>query len=464
MLFSLRRLIRGKKKEYRTNESITEDIISAYNETRVVKNKDLLCHAPFSNLYFNTEGDVAVCWKTFHVAEKYDESKSIMDIWQSENFKKIRQNVEDETLNYSCQACRKHLEEGNFVNVLSKAYDLEEINEDMPSIIELELSNRCNLACVMCNGHLSSTIRRDREGLSPLQSPYGDKFVEDLRPFLPHLKEIRFNGGEPFLIKIYYKIWDLIFELNPQLKIVIATNGTVLNDKIKSYLSKGNFHINLSIDGIHADTYENIRVRGEFDKVMENFKYFHEYCATHKRTLCIMVNPMRNNWQEMPEFIEFCNQHDVHIWFNTIEKPAHLALWSLPSKDLQQIYQQLSDYPFESYRLLKTAIQKYNIRTYKNFVNQQIKTWCSEALKREENKIIEANKTIETVLDILKEKIQKESLVKKIEDTISLLDTKSLQINFVESIIQSNDQDIEAKIEQLTVSEMYQLFLNHLSK
>lgn len=177
-----------------------------------------------------------------------------------------------------------------------------------------------------------------------------------------------------------------------------------------------------------------------------------------------MVNPMRNNWQEMPEFIEFCNQHDVHIWFNTIEKPAHLALWSLPSKDLQQIYQQLSDYPFESYRLLKTAIQKYNIRTYKNFVNQQIKTWCSEALKREENKIIEANKTIETVLDILKEKIQKESLVKKIEDTISLLDTKSLQINFVESIIQSNDQDIEAKIEQLTVSEMYQLFLNHLSK
>lgn len=377
------KLIKEKSPVSNVETGISPDVIKSYNKTRSVKDKSLLCHAPFSNMYFNTEGDVALCWKTFHKSEKYSESRTIMDIWQSANFKAIREDVRSCQLDFACGECKKHLLEGNYVNVLSKAYDIEHIDPVYPSIMEFELSNRCNLACTMCNGLLSSVIRKERDHLSPLKSPYGDKFVEELKEFIPHLQEARFNGGEPFLIKTYFQIWDEVFKLKPSLKMVVATNGTVLNDKVKNYLSKGNFHINLSMDGFSKEVYESIRLKGDHDVLMNNFEYFYQYCKSGNRTLCIMINPMRNNWWEMPDFVEFCNERNIHLWFNSIIKPAALSLWSLPSVELEKIYHQLSRHTFQTRLLGNNAIRQYNINTYKNLVEQQIKTWWKEALHRE---------------------------------------------------------------------------------
>ena len=37
----------------------------------------------------------------------------------------------------------------------------------------------------------------------------------------------------------------------------------------------------------------------EFDKLMENTNIFAKYCYKNNRELSIMVNPMRNNFEEM---------------------------------------------------------------------------------------------------------------------------------------------------------------------
>ena len=356
---------------------------NANNKTRQVRDKTLLCHAPFSNLYFNSEGHVALCWKTFHKHETYSEEKSIMDIWKGENFEKIRAGIRSCNLDFGCQECKKHLLEGNYVNVLSKAYDNDHLHPVYPTIMEFELSNRCNLGCTMCNGNLSSTIRKDREKLPPLPSPYGQKFVDELNEFIPHLKEARFNGGEPFLIKQYYDIWDNISELNPKLKMVIATNGTVLTSKVKEYMEKSNFHFNISIDGFSPETYESIRINGNFERLMENLDYFISYCRKNKRTLCVMINPLRQNWWEMPAFVNWCNEKDIHLWFNSIIKPSDQALWSLPSAELGNIIDQLSTAEVPLPKTGNRAIHRYNIQTFNNLVNQQIKTWHLEALERE---------------------------------------------------------------------------------
>jgi MoaA/NifB/PqqE/SkfB family radical SAM enzyme len=76
----------------------------------------------------------------------------------------------------------------------------------MPKVMEFELSNECNLECVMCNGSFSSSIRKNREKLPPIISPYNDDFVNELDAFIPHLTDAKFLGGEPFMIEIYLKI------------------------------------------------------------------------------------------------------------------------------------------------------------------------------------------------------------------------------------------------------------------
>jgi MoaA/NifB/PqqE/SkfB family radical SAM enzyme len=363
--------------------NLTDSDYIAYNKSRFIPEKKYICHAPFNNLYFNTEGHIAVCWLTFNNPVHYTENKTLRELWNDIKFQSLREHIKKNDLGYQCHICHKHIKEGNHVNVLSKAYDNDYPLTDFPSIMEFELDNTCNLACTMCNGMLSSTIRRDRENLPPLKSPYGKKFLEELKEFIPHLKEVRFNGGEPFLIKIYYEIWDMILEINPEIKITIATNGTVLNNKVKSYLDRGNFHLNISVDGFSKETYESTRINGNFTNLMQNIEWFKSYCHKHARTLCIMINPMRQNWWEMPDFVNWCNANSVHLWFNTIVRPENQAIWNLPAKELGKIYQKLSKAKINNNSSTSSSLYKYNVKTYHNLVQQQIKTWWEEAVGRE---------------------------------------------------------------------------------
>lgn len=342
-----------------------------------------LCHAPFNNMYFNSLGDVANCWLTFDDPEKYDGTRSLREIWFGEKFSRLRRAIREYDLDFKCQTCKHHLEVGNYVNVLAKAYDNDFPLGDYPTMMEFELTNTCNLECTMCTGLLSSAIRKNREGLPALKSPYGERFVEDLREFIPHLHEARFNGGEPFLIHIYYKIWDLIHEIRPDLKIVVATNGTTLTPRVKKYLERGNFHINLSIDSLDPKEYSDIRVNGSLPQVLANFAYFRDYCREKGNTVCIMVNPMRHNWQGLGRFVDFCNAHAVHLWFNTVVRPYDQAIWNLPSQELDTIYRHLSAFEPEPPGNISRGLYAYNTEIFQNFVERQVKIWHGEARERE---------------------------------------------------------------------------------
>jgi len=53
----------------------------------------------------------------------------------------------------------------------------------------------------------------------------------------------------------YYDIWDLIIRKNPKCEIVVQTNATVLNNRIKNLLETGNFKISISIDSYFSCIY-----------------------------------------------------------------------------------------------------------------------------------------------------------------------------------------------------------------
>lgn len=395
--------------ENKSGIGLGKEIVATYNVSRGKPNTSYICHAPFSNMYFNVHGDCAPCWLTFIEPDSYPK-KSIREIWFGEKYQSLRKNLLAYNLTDKCNVCLKNLQNGNYTSVLARAYDVTE-PADYPSMLELELGNTCNLECVMCIGELSSSIRQNREKLPPIRSPYDEAFVEQLEEFIPHLKELRFNGGEPFMIGIVFKIFEKVEKLNPKLKITIATNGTVFNGKVKEWLDKLNIHINLSLDSLTPDIYETIRVNGKFDRVMENFQFYHQYCKENERTLCIMVNPMRNNWHEMPEFIRFVNRHNVNVWFNTIHRPVEWSIWALPSTELERIYKQLSEVTFNKEERNK-SLAVYNIGIYKNLVQVQIKNWWREAVERENIGEVELEK--------LSEEQAEQVLLKKLGDYIYL--------------------------------------------
>lgn len=463
----------------KSGPGLSKETIAEYNIARGKPTSSHICHAPFTNMYFNVHGDCAPCWLTFLDPDSYPQ-KSVRDIWFGERYQSLRRHLLDYDLRHKCNTCLKNLQGGNYTSVLARAYDINPV-QDYPSMLELELENTCNLECVMCIGELSSAIRKNREKLPALKSPYDQAFVDQLEEFIPHLRELRFNGGEPFLINLVYRIFEKVEKLNPSLKIVVATNGTVVNYKVKEWLDKLNIHINFSLDSLTPEIYEGIRVNAHYDRVMENFRFFHEYTRTHRRTMCLMVNPMRNNWHEMPEFIRFVNKHNINIWFNTIQRPEELSIWALPYDDLRRVYDTLSSVVYTPEER-SSPISGYNISIYNNLVKVQIKNWLEEAegrtapvtgdsegtsLPDNENAkaIIEKNLS-DYALGQFKDSIEQRSrrltlLIQKIEKIQSELNERNGEVDFYAAIYQTPADVLYSRLEGRSVQDLVAEFESH---
>lgn len=349
-----------------------------YQRSRPTPHRESVCNAPLTNLYFSVDGQASPCWLYFPMRPpRWSPDRSIADIWNGPEFSKVRKALAEDRFIGRCSECRHDIATGN--RPLAAAYDNEHPIGAWPTMLEMELSNLCNLECVMCHGRLSSTIRKHREHKPPLVSPYDETFVEQLEELLPHLQEIRFNGGEPLLQPIVHQITERIAVINPGLKVTIATNGTVLNSKVRKMLDTCNVHINLSLDSLVPERYEEIRVRSDFAKVMAHFDEFQAYCHANDRNLCIMVNPMRMNWMEMADYVWWTVERDVHLWYNTIRKPEHLALHTLSGRELEEICTTLRAAPLPpTDDTPEGRIARNNVKVFKNLVHQ-IETWCEEA-------------------------------------------------------------------------------------
>ena len=315
--------------------------IERLKQTNIQQHNVSYCNAPFNNMYFAVRGQCSPCWLSSGFLDTWSDTKSIHDIWFGDKFHQYRRNLRNAVFEDKCKLCKDDIDNGRWP--LALAYDKFSIDVEYPTVMELELSNQCNLECLMCSGILSSGIRKNREKLPPLKTLYDDSFVNQLNEFIPYLEELRFNGGEPLLQNIVHKICQNVKIFNDHLKINIATNGTVYNKKVEKLLVNNNIWFNVSIDGFSKKLYESIRINAKFETLMDNFKIFLDYSRDTKRSLSVMVNPMRNNWWEMIDAVEFCNNYNVNLWYNTIRYPEHLSLWNVDKKQLEYIYNTMKD-------------------------------------------------------------------------------------------------------------------------
>ena len=354
---------------------LSKDILSEYNNVRKSQNKGIFCHAAFVSMNFDQYGNASVCcYNRTHILGTYP-TNTIKDMWYGQKAEQLRHYMKRNFLPEGCNICYTQFQSKNFGGLRASAYDtladykyLEKNGRliDMPKVLEFEISNVCNLECIMCFGQFSSSIRKNREHLPPIKNPYDTIFVEQLEEFIPHLTEAKFLGGEPFLIKTYYQIWDLIIQHNPHVSISITTNGTVLNKRVIDILEKLNAHIIMSIDSLEKENYERIRINAKFDRVMENFRYFREYVKRKNTGMSISVCPMQQNWREIPRLLAFCNMQNVLLYFNTIEDPHESTLRKMSYEDLHNVVEYL-----RATKLVEhNDIQGHNNLRYHDMISQ----------------------------------------------------------------------------------------------
>ena len=348
---------------------IGKGLAKAYNDSRFGKNHKTFCYAPSTNMLFAQNGNVYACCHNKEIAIGRYPEQTISEIWNSQIAIDFRSRMEHYDLSAGCEICKSDLKPDAFQEVRARHFDTLQRNKNYPVMMEFLLTNICNLECVMCMGEYSSLIRKNREKLPTLEYHYDQAFIFQLDEFIPYLKETRFSGsGEAF--DVNYEIWEKIIKLNPKCVIMVQTNGTILTDRVKSVLSRGNFQIGVSLDSLKKNVYESIRLNANFDKVMSNIRYFSDYCKQKKIKFNLSLCVMRQNWEEMPAYIEFCNELDCVATFHKVWHPRKYALDNLPVIELVKIYDYLSKFDFEG----KTPTQKLNREHYHYFISV-IKEW-----------------------------------------------------------------------------------------
>jgi len=351
------------------------DAVERYDAQRQVRQRAGICHAPFTNLYFSASGKVGPCW--IQMDEQWSRDRSIRDIWTGRVLSGLRGSLGANELVGACRRCLHDIEGG--VAPLAAVYDHDDDVIEWPTSLELELSNVCNFECVMCNGDLSSKIRRNREHLPPLAVPYDDSFVDQIAELVPTLQRVRFSGGEPLLHPILYKICDRIIELRPDLRIDVSTNGSTLTPKVRRLLERATVQINISFESLRAERYESIRVGSDHARLLANIETFRELVGPNGGLVTINTNPMRDTWMEMADIVRYCDERGLHLSFNTVIHPAELSLRSLPGPELDAIHTSLLA---ESFADATDSATRWNRDQYANFVGQ-IAAWAHEARGRE---------------------------------------------------------------------------------
>lgn len=145
----------------------------------------------------------------------------------------------------------------------SKANQEYPLIEKFPNAIMVEITNACNLKCVMCyHKYMKRKIGFMSEELFI-------KIVNEAKELGIQNMGL-YTTGEAFL---HPKIFDFIkiAKQNEIEYVYITTNGVLLNEeKIKKIIESGLDSIKFSIDSASKETYEKIRVGAKWEDLIKN--------------------------------------------------------------------------------------------------------------------------------------------------------------------------------------------------
>jgi MoaA/NifB/PqqE/SkfB family radical SAM enzyme len=134
-----------------------------------------------------------------------------------------------------------------------------------PLYIAWQVTNECNLACLHCIEE-SGPGKAFRDELSESEVfGFLEQVLDEQVPY------VSFSGGEPTLHPLFFRMVGYVCAGRTQLKI--ETNGHGLSvEKCERLQSLGVKAVQVSLDGASRETFNRMRVRGDFDQAIAGIR------------------------------------------------------------------------------------------------------------------------------------------------------------------------------------------------
>tara|TARA_E500000178_G_scaffold350298_1_gene408947 strand:- start:1890 stop:3134 length:1245 start_codon:yes stop_codon:yes gene_type:complete len=303
------------------------------------------CMAPWHSLMIQWNGDIfadAVHWTPYdNLHDMTKEGRTLKDVWYNDVATKLRSTWDKRFYNPDqCRVCLKKARGGGtnrknyFENNIPK--ELQEKAtynvEAEPDIwyLEINSSNKCNLKCRMCNGHISSSwIKEEQKLVEQWPEFMGEKKVGkyyklefkhfesilDNKKYFENLYFLKFTGGEPLMENQNYQILDKFIEwgVSKNMVLDINTNGTAIDGRLIDIAKNfKRLKLHISIEGT-GELYQYIRGGDSFtlEQLEGNIKFFNQLENTD---LIYTVTVQTYN---------ILNLGDVWNWYQKIKTPGN---------------------------------------------------------------------------------------------------------------------------------------------
>jgi organic radical activating enzyme len=241
----------------------------------------------------------------------------------------------------------------------------------VPSYVEVNFNNACNLKCSYCSpqfsskwmeevdrwgGYPTSTIHNDpahfvgrnRPIPHSQPNPYVDAFWEWWPTLYPQLKHFRMTGGEPLMDKNTYKVFDYVLALpNPELHLNVTSNFSVeyaLFEKYIGYVKQlcntniEHFMQYVSLDSGNVHHAEYIRDGLVMHRLHEYVnRFLHDIPYRNSLTFIITMNNLSvlGIQQQLEWILDLRKKYSStyqRVWFDTplLRAPSWQSLQILP--------------------------------------------------------------------------------------------------------------------------------------
>ncbi|GGG94265.1 GTP 3',8-cyclase [Polaribacter pacificus] len=174
--------------------------------------------------------------------------------------------------------------------------------------VRLAVTDRCNLRCQYCMPAHGIEIVPRKELLSYKEMYRVIRVLTELG-----VNKIRLTGGEPFVRKDFIGFLEMLSFNDLLDDINITTNGALIYNHIETLEKlKKVKNINLSIDSLQADKFNEITRRNVFDEVFKTME------ALEKSSMNLKLNVVVQsgiNTDEITDFVRLTKDKDIAVRF-----------------------------------------------------------------------------------------------------------------------------------------------------
>lgn len=372
---------------------------------------------PWVHLSIQPDKEVLPCCNSSSLGV-YLENKSLYEVWNSEEIRKLRINMLNNIDSSNCQYCYVTEQVGqesprqlankkyhHHIDIVKSTKDDGEVDKLNIVYWDFRFSNVCNFKCRMCGPVSSTSWYKDYHSLigkNPNEGkPENVNIIQELNPLFDIVEEIYFAGGEPLIIDEHYYILEKLIQINKtNIPIIYSTNLSILKYKDKNILDIwkhfDDISLGISLDGL-GKRGELIRNGMNWDTFLKNLRFIRENVPHVKCLIAFTVQALNCfNVMDTQKFLldsGLLTNVDDFI-FQFLEGPEILSIQILDKQTKELLRHRIVDHienfliPSGSTRSLndyKSMIEYLNLEDKSNLIPQFINYCSSLDVLRNEN-------------------------------------------------------------------------------